>query len=138
MEYGCRTLTMAAGIEKALDLVEARKAGYDANGIPQYRPWIFMITDGEPQGEPQSAVAHAAQKVKAAEQANKVTFHAVGVDGANMAKLANIAVRTPLSLKGLKFADLFVWVSRRMEGISNVKPGEMVVLPPADGWGTAG
>ena len=39
---------------------------------------------------------------------------------------------------GLKFADLFVWVSRRMEGISNVKPGEMVVLPPADGWGTAG
>jgi uncharacterized protein YegL len=40
---------MGSGIHKALEIIQARKDQYNANGITYYRPWVFMITDGEPQ-----------------------------------------------------------------------------------------
>jgi len=39
---------MGEAILKAIDLVEARKLEYKSRGIDYYRPWIFLITDGEP------------------------------------------------------------------------------------------
>src|SRR5438270_910615 len=39
---------MAGGIQTALGLIQARKTQYRANGVTYYRPWVFMITDGEP------------------------------------------------------------------------------------------
>jgi Uncharacterized protein encoded in toxicity protection region of plasmid R478, contains von Willebrand factor (vWF) domain, COG4245 len=42
---------MGTGILRALELVRERKAVYKRNGIAYYRPWIFMITDGEPTGQ---------------------------------------------------------------------------------------
>ena len=36
---------MGGAMEKALDMIAARKAQYKAAGILYYRPWVFMITD---------------------------------------------------------------------------------------------
>ena len=48
----CQGMThMAAGINTALDMLQARKDRYNQSGIPYYRPWVLMITDGRPQGE---------------------------------------------------------------------------------------
>src|SRR5438552_1535410 len=55
---------MGTGINKALDLLQARKAQYRANGIAYYRPWVFLITDGEPQGEPAEAIQRATQRIR--------------------------------------------------------------------------
>jgi uncharacterized protein YegL len=126
---------MASAIQKALDMLAARKAQYKAAGVLYYRPWIFMITDGEPQGEPDQILRDVIKRVHEEEANKRVAFFAVGVEKANMEKLAQIAVRTPVKLQGLNFVEMFVWLSRSAQAISHSKVDEQVALPPP-GWGT--
>lgn len=124
-----------AAINEALDMIEARKKQYRNNGVAYYRPWVFLITDGEPQGESDSIVERAAQRVKDEENNKRVAFFAVGVEGTNMTRLSELVVRSPLQLKGLNFQEMFIWLSASMQRISQSKPDEEVALPPP-GWGT--
>lgn len=102
---------LCTAIVRALDLVERRKERYRANGVPYSRPWLFLITDGMPQGDTLEMTREAVQRLRAAEAAGKVTFYAVGVEGANMKLLERITVRPPMKLQGLRFSDLFAWLS---------------------------
>jgi uncharacterized protein YegL len=124
---------MAAGIQAALDLVERRKEVYRTNDVTYYRPWVFMITDGAPQGESDGEIAAAVERVRLAESERRAAFFAVGVERANMKRLAQIAVRTPLKLKGLDFRELFVWLSKSMQTIAQSRVEDRIALPPA-GW----
>ena len=126
---------MGTAIHQALDMLQTRKEQYRANGVAYYRPWMFMITDGEPQGEPDDIVEQAAQRIKEDEAQKRVAFFAVGVENANMQRLAQIAERTPMKLKGLNFVDLFVWLSASMQAVAQSRPDEQLALPPPD-WGT--
>ncbi len=102
---------LGTGLLKALDLLEARKAEYRKNGVPYRRPWIFLVTDGMPQGESWEVTREALQRVHAAEAERKVVLYAVGVEGANTKFLARLAQRPPLLLTGLRFVELFTWLS---------------------------
>lgn len=126
---------MGAGIHKALDIIQERKSQYRANGVAYYRPWVFMITDGEPQGEHDYVIDQASQRLQGDEANKRVAFFTVGVENANMERLTEIAVRTPLKLKGLNFVEMFVWLSASMSVVSHSKVDEQVALPPV-GWGT--
>jgi uncharacterized protein YegL len=126
---------MGTGIVTGLDMVQNRKTQYRENGITYYRPWIFMITDGEPQGEAKDIIDQAAQRIKTEEENKSAAFFAVGVEGANMEKLQNIAARAPVKLNGLNFGEMFVWLSASMQRVSHSKVDEQVDLPPL-GWGT--
>jgi uncharacterized protein YegL len=122
---------MGAGIERALDLVRQRKDIYRRNVVPYYRPWIFMITDGAPTDEWRPA----ASRIAAEEREGGVSFFAVGVDGADMDLLRQIAIRQPLLLNGLNFGEMFLWLSDSQKRVSESKPGEQAPLQPV-GWGT--
>ena len=129
---------MGAAIRQGLEMVQARKELYKRNGILSYRPWIFLITDGGPTDEWRSA----AEQVRQTEESKAAAFYAVGVEGANMEILKQICIpdRQPLKLKGLRFRDLFKWLSDSHNRISQSRPGESVPLdnPTAGpkGWGT--
>ncbi len=127
--------TMGAGIHKSLDLIQERKSQYRSNGVAYYRPWIFMITDGEPQGEPDETVEQASRRLQGDETSKRVAFFSVGVENANMTRLSQLAVRTPLKLNGLNFVEMFVWLSASMSAVSHSKVDEQVALPPI-GWGS--
>jgi uncharacterized protein YegL len=126
--------SMGGGINQALDLIADRKNQYRNNGVTYYRPWVFLITDGEPQGESDKAIKQAIDRIKDDEDNKRVAFFAVGVENANMERLSEISVRSPLKLKGLAFRELFIWLSTSMQRVSNSQPDEQVPLPPP-GWG---
>jgi uncharacterized protein YegL len=126
---------MGSAIQKALDMIAVRKEQYKAAGILYYRPWVFMITDGEPQGESEEFLRQVAGQVHDEEEHKRVAFFAVGVDKADMSRLSQLSVRAPVRLQGLNFVQMFVWLSRSAQVVSHSKMNEQVALPPP-GWGT--
>jgi uncharacterized protein YegL len=123
---------MGAAIMRGLDMLESRKKDYKQAGISYFRPWVFLITDGGPTDEWRTA----AQRVHAGEQTKAFSFFAVGVHGANMQTLGQIcsASRQPLSLNGLRFCELFKWLSSSLGGVAKSRPGDRVALPTPSGW----
>lgn len=115
---------MGAAIKTGLDMVEKRKATYRENGIPYYRPWLFLITDGEPTDDWKAAI----EPVHEGENAKAFCLFGVAVEGANMEVLEKICVRKPLWLEGLKFREMFSWLSNSQQAVSRSSPGEEVPL----------
>jgi len=116
---------MGGAISEALDMIEERKNSYREHGIAYYRPWAFLITDGEPNDhwKPVSS------RIAAGEKDKSFCFFAVGVEGANMGVLEELCVRKPLWLQGLKFQELFSWLSNSQQMVSRSTPGDEVPLP---------
>lgn len=121
---------MGEAILKGIDLVQRRKDEYKRNGIAFYRPWIFLITDGAPTDN----WSQAAAMIREGEARKSFAFFAVGVQKANMEVLKEISVREPLKLQGLKFRELFLWLSNSMKSVSRSSPRDQLLLPPPSGW----
>ena len=122
---------MGSAIDEGLALLRERKDMYKQAGLQYYRPWVFLITDGEATDEWQAA----AKRIQAEDEAKGLVFFAVGVEEADMGKLMRIATptRPPLKLKGLQFAELFMWLSQSQQKVSHSRVGDQLALPPI-GW----
>ena len=119
------------GVNLALDEIEKRKRMYNDNGIDYFRPWLFLITDGEPTEE-EEAVSAVSARLKQAESEKRVAAFSVGVEGANMDVLARLSPRRPLMLKGLNFSRMFVWLSHSMSRVSRSRTDDEI-KPDTDG-----
>jgi uncharacterized protein YegL len=117
---------MGAAISMGLDALRARKDTIRANGVSLFRPWVFLITDGAPTDNWHAAAA----KVAEGEHGKAFQFFAVGVEGANMETLAKISPRPPLKLEGLRFRDLFQWLSASMQKVSHSQQGASIQVDP--------
>ncbi|HRF63479.1 MAG TPA: VWA domain-containing protein [Candidatus Competibacter sp.] len=115
---------MGMAVMKGLELLNQRKMLYRENGIPFFRPWIFLITDGTPTDDWKAA----ANEIRKGEESRTFAFFAVGVEGANLDILQEISVRQPLRLRGLRFRELFQWLSNSMRSVSRSVPGTEVPL----------
>ena len=111
---------MGAAINRAIEMIQDRKKTYREHGIGFYRPWIFLITDGSPTDEWHGA----AERVKQGEAAKAFSFFAVGVEGPTSRCLREISTRDPLKLKGLRFSDLFRWLSNSQQSVSRSCPAK--------------
>ena len=128
---------LAKGISIALDLVEQGKQNLKAAGISYTRPWVMIISDGEPT-DSDSEWASVVAECKAAEAAKKVEIFSIGVEGANLAFLGQVSDKPPLMLAGMKFEELFVWLSSSLSAASRSRPGETLQLPSTDPWRNVG
>lgn len=132
--------SMRGGILKAVELVEARKQEYKRQGVSYYRPWIFMITDGEPTDmRPGGAEWNELiDTLNRGETDRKFAFFPVAVEPANTDNLQQIrqpAIQ-PVMLKGTKFVELFKWLEGTVVARARSKPGEQIKVPEpaASGW----
>ena len=110
---------LGKAMELALQKIEEQKCLYDSCGITSKRPWIFLISDGEPTDYDWEQIA---EKCRYAQQNKKVVIHAVGTQGANLDKLAKFSTISPKRLTGLKFTEFFLWLSRSVSCISKAAP----------------
>jgi uncharacterized protein YegL len=124
---------LGTGLLKALDLLESRKAKYRKHGVTYSRPWIFLVSDGMPQGEPWEVTRQAVQRIKQAEAARSVVMFTAAVEGANRNFLMRLSQRPPLILEGLRFAELFTWLSASTQRLAASPAAEDLVLPSPDG-----
>ena len=122
---------LGAALQQSLDMLAIRKKLYKDNGTPYYRPWIFLITDGAPTDG--NAWQAAATRIIDEENKKGVAFFAVGVEGADMNVLKQLSTREPLTLKGMEFREMFVWLSASLQKVSQSQPGTQVPLA-APSW----
>lgn len=117
-------------LNEALDALKRRKETYRKNGIDFFRPWIMLLTDGESTDD----VSEARKRLDEEEARKGVAFFPIGIKNANMEKLAELSPRTPLKLDGLKFNELFQWLSASQAAVSASNPGDTVPLPSPNDW----
>lgn len=121
---------MGEAISRGLEMLRQRKDQYRANAIEVFRPWVFLMTDGGPT----DSWKQAAELVRAGEESKGFAFFAIGVEGADMGVLEQISVRAPVKMAGLRFKDMFAWLSSSLSSVSSSQPGTVVMLPPPSGW----
>lgn len=126
---------MNEAIITGLDLLENRKELYRRCGTPYYRPWMFLMTDGEPTDR--TYENDAKQRLNEAITAKKVTFFPMGIgNGARMDILKSYNNDgMVLKADASHFAEAFVWLSSSMAVTANSRPGtEKIKLaqPPTE------
>lgn len=122
------------GVREGIRIVQSRKVWYKQTGQPYYRPWVILITDGEPDsGQDVTGLSKEIQKGVAARD---FFFFALGVQRANMTTLSRISDPgfPPAPLDGLKFGEFFDWLSASLTGAVNSKDGDKLDLPSPASW----
>ena len=140
---------LGQALNLALDHLEAQKGAYKQAGLEYYRPWLFVLTDGQPSDREEFAAAVA--RVRDAEANRRVSVFGIGIGpSASMDQLGQLsAQRTPLKLDGLSFREFFGWLSASLgaasastafgssdAGIAQAEAADQIPLPPA-GWAAA-
>lgn len=111
---------MSPAIEKALDMVTERSRFYRRSGSEPYKPWVLLISDGEPTDD----ISSVAQKIKAMEDDGKVSFRSLGVEGYDPKILHELSGQKVMKLIGTDFSSFFDWVNKSMRAVSLSSPGE--------------
>jgi uncharacterized protein YegL len=137
---------MGAALNLALDQLAAQKQAYKQAGLEYYRPWLFVLTDGEPTDGREFTAAAA--RVRQAEAAKGVSVFGIGIGpDANLTRLKDLSARrVPVMLDGLSFGEFFSWLSASLgavsesqafassdAGVAQAETTEQVALPPP-GW----
>jgi uncharacterized protein YegL len=128
---------LAEGVLLALNLIDNCKHELRQAGISYTRPWMFVISDGEPTSDGE-LWNRSVQEALEAQSQKKVEIFSIAVEGANKDRLGELSTRPVIALDGLKFRELFVWVTGSLSAASRSRPGDRVDLPSTDPWRNVG
>ena len=128
------TTPMGQAVDLALTCIEEEKERFRDAGVAYTRPWMFLMSDGAPT----DAWEDAAARCRDAQVANKVATFLIAVgrsaDTNTMAQFSSAGMAAVKRLDGLRFKELFLWLSASMKAVSQSTPGGTVQLPPTDTW----
>lgn len=124
---------LGKGLSLALDLIQQGKQALKSHGVGHTRPWIMVITDGNPTDDA-SDWHRAAAACRAAEAASKCIIYPIGVQGVDVATLQQISTTPVMLLDQVKFVELFKWLSDSLQGASRSRPGDELQLASPNAW----
>jgi uncharacterized protein YegL len=124
------TTPTGAAMQCALQEIEKQKTALRDAGIPYKRPLVYLMSDGQPTDDWQPA-ADACRK---AEAANKLSVFPIAVGTADMSVLSAFGTRGALKLDGLKFKELFLWLSASVKVVSQTTAGQTAQMAPVNSW----
>jgi len=121
------TTPMGSAVLEALERLEKRKSMYKELGIDYYQPWMVLMTDGQPTDDITEAVRKTQELLS---QRKLVVFPVAIGPNADINILSKFTTpdRIPLRLKGLKFREFFLWLSKSVAQVSRSTPGQKVKL----------
>jgi len=128
---------LGAAINRAMDLIEKRKAEYRQLGIAYTRPMLYVVSDGL-SGDDVEAAGRRAREYQAK---NKLALFAIGLEGADLDTLAKLCApnRPPKTLASEdKLEELIDWTASASIGMAGSSPEDaQIPLPATDGWAKA-
>lgn len=122
-----------AALKVALDSIEERKKHYKTAGLQYFQGILLIISDGLSM----DSLDEVSQRIQDLTAKRKLSFFAVGVAGADKEQLTKIGNKKALMLKGMKFDDLFLWLSQSAASVSASNPESTESVPverPSDDW----
>ena len=126
---------MCEAVNRALDMIEDRKATYRDNGVGYFRPWMVILTDGM-MGDAHEVPA-TARRVRETEKAKGVTAFAI-LNGAakydgTRAQMRQVTDRIQ-PMKTAAYDELLEWLANSMEAVANSTPGDKMKLEDPSAW----
>lgn len=104
---------LAEAFVNAVDMCEKRKAHYIKDGIDYYRPWIIIISDGQPTSSPDvwKRAVNTATEVR---DKKKAFVTCVAIDGCPTDKLKQLSASPEMTceLSSHSFKEFFQWLSK--------------------------
>ena len=133
---GCTHLGDA--LELAIKELAKRRKTYQVNGIPYFKPWVILMTDGQPTDKWQES----ASRIKKMAESKNITYLGIEigskVDHTTMLQL--MPGRKPMlaKLDNLKFKKFFRWLTSSMSTLSNsaVSDQDYLQFDDISEWGT--
>ena len=120
---------MGEGVMLALELLEERKEEYKRAGVDYFQPWLVLMTDGQPNGDP-ALLQEAIERTSSLVNDRKLTIFPIGIGPeADLQTLNKFSPTRPaLRLKGMNFGEFFEWLSSSVSAVSSSMPGEKIQL----------
>lgn len=108
-----------AALDTAVDMVEKRKAQFKKVGLPYYRPWIVLITDGNPNPYNERDVIHVTSKLHYGIKNKIFLFNAVGIgEKVDEGFLKYISLDNYIRISRKSFSSMFRTLSCSLNSIS--------------------
>lgn len=127
-ERGSTTETVKALDMAINDVIADRKKFYIQTGQRYYRPWIVLLTDGNPTSSEES-IKTMSETIRKKVNEKRFTIIGVGVgDAVSMNKLKYLTADRALPLKDMRFAQFFSWLSKSMSNIAKSTEDDTIDL----------
>lgn len=118
---------LGAGARLALQEIEQEKARLRKLGSPLLRPWVFIISDGQPNDE---GWKEAAQDCCTAEASRRINVLPIGTEHADLASLALFSQSNrPEVVRKARFSELFVWLSGTLKTMTHTGSAQLPGWP---------
>jgi uncharacterized protein YegL len=120
------------GIDSALDNIENYQEYCQKNNFQYRKPLLLLIIGGSPTDD----WRNSAERVRQVVEANRLNFFVVGVKGADMTSLRQIAPpqTPPKTLDNFKFRELFQWLADYLKKVSSSEKGTRIRPLPTTEW----